>query len=459
MAHHPLVTREPDAPFAYLTRSLTSAGLSEGQLDTRTFLIHVNAVASALDKGQHAINLCGNRYLFLVSFCAAIVRGHTNLLPPNKNIPTQQQLACDYDNCYILHDGSTALDDTLNHIDVSAITPDWQQTCPNVPQIADEHLACISFTSGSTGRSKPNLKYWRTLHVSTGINYRHMLPPMDDTVYTLATMPAQHMWGLETSALLPLFHDLCMTDAQPLFPQDILDTLAALPNPTLLVSTPVHLRALTAEPQHTKALFAVLCATSPLGKELAQHIETQFACPLHEVYGCSEVGSMAVRRTAKEDQWLRFDNIDFTQQDDNTVASADHLPQSITLQDKIVLHGKQHFSLAGRTSDLIKIAGKRGSLFEINQVLQRFDGLQDGIIVMPESDADTKGTTRLCAIVALKENSDKAALTAFLRQHLDSAFVPRPVYVVDALPRESNGKLLKAKVGELLSTLKKRDTN
>jgi acyl-coenzyme A synthetase/AMP-(fatty) acid ligase len=84
-------------------------------------------------------------------------------------------------------------------------------------------------------------------------------------------------------------------------------------------------------------------------------------------------------------------------------------------------------------------------------VLLRFEGLKDGIVLQGESSNDV---SRLCAIVSLEKNIEKLALREHLRKHLDSAFVPRPIYVVDALPRESNGKLLKAKLSALLAELK-----
>ncbi|WP_218355002.1 AMP-binding protein [Alteromonas lipotrueiana] len=454
----PLITREPEDALAFLTQPVEPIGLSIGPISARQFIAHVKQVANALPNHQHAINLCENRYLFLVGFCAAILRGTTNLLPSVNNIATQEQLAQKYSDCFIIHDGGD-ISGLLPAVDILSV-----RVCPvntshhEVPDIKDDFLACISFTSGSTGKSKPNLKYWRTLHRSSLINYSFMIPDCDETLYQLATMPAQHMWGLETSALLPMFSQVCMSDAKPLFPQDIIDTFKSLPSPKQLVSTPVHLRALCAQMYSTAQMnslgvtHSVLCATSALTTELAQEVEQKFDAPLREVYGCSEVGSMAVRRAAQEETWLKFEGIDFTQQGEMTTVSAKHLPGPIVLQDFIEFKQPNYFVLAGRASDLIKIAGKRGSLFNINQTLLTFKGLEDGIVIQPES---TRLVTRLVAFVSLKPGAEKAALIRFLQTHLDSAFVPRPVYVVDSLPREPNGKLLRKNIDALHASLKK----
>jgi len=448
----PLVTRTSEDTIAFLTQPINAVGLDVGPVSTNQFLNHVNQVAEALTHRGHAINLCENRYLFLVGLCAAILRGTTTLLPSSKNVATQDQLNEDYTDCFIIHDGGD-ISPNLPSFDILSANAPVQNRTVDVPVVADDFLACISFTSGSTGKSKPNLKYWRTLHRSSLINYTFMVPDCEETLYQLATMPAQHMWGFETSALLPLFSKVCMSDAKPLFPRDILDTFAALPEPKQLVSTPVHLRALCADMTTDVHAHSVLCATSPLTTELATEVEQKFNAPLREVYGCSEVGSMAVRRSAKEQAWFKFEGIDFAQNDGTTTVRAEHLPSDTVLQDFIEFKDDNHFVLSGRASDLIKIAGKRGSLFTINQTLLTFKGLEDGIVIHPESAGPV---TRLVAIVSLKQGVEKAELVRFLQARLDSAFVPRPVYVVDALPREPNGKLLRKNIDALHASLKKK---
>ena len=48
------------------------------------FLADVHALAARLPAGQAAVNLCEDRYAFLVAFAALLVRGQTNLLPPSR---------------------------------------------------------------------------------------------------------------------------------------------------------------------------------------------------------------------------------------------------------------------------------------------------------------------------------------------------------------------------------------
>src|SRR5690606_22508015 len=101
-----------------------------------------------------------------------------------------------------------------------------------------------------------------------------MVPESKETLFLLATVPGQHMWGLETSVLLPMFANICVSDGRPLYPMDIKAALDKLTAPRMLVSTPVHLRALAMSGISFPPVTRVLCATAPLDKALAARTET-----------------------------------------------------------------------------------------------------------------------------------------------------------------------------------------
>jgi len=456
----PLIQRHRQENIAYIHRPLGILNGHQGEITVEQFLGHVKRLAKRLPEHKYAINLCSNRYLFMVSLCAAIVRKQTNLLPSNKNTVTQKALHKRYGNSYVIHDrglpeSGIQSGKEFPQLDLSTLTllgsDDFE-----VPLIAADHLAVISFTSGSTGNSQPIKKTWGTLTASTEINRRYMVPNNIGTFYQLATMPGQHMWGLETSILLALMTNVCVVDSKPLFPEDIKAILTALPNPKMLVSTPVHLRALVASPMNLLSVDRVLCATAPLSQNLAQQTEKYFSAQLREIYGCSEIGSMAFRDTAHNEVWNCFDGIEFTIKSDKKVmVSAAHILNATELQDTVAMVGEKQFCLEGRATDMINIAGKRGSLYEINQVLQAFPGLVDGIVFFPQQD---RAVPRLVALVVLKSGISKQDLSDHFRSHLDSAFVPRPIFLVLSLPREDNGKLPRQRLVDLYHDLIRKET-
>ncbi|GAA0414457.1 xanthomonadin biosynthesis 3-hydroxybenozate--AMP ligase XanA2 [Cocleimonas flava] len=437
----PLTNRNLRDNFAYLTQDNKTTGDTKGFVSAQRFIDTVVALSKQLpsDK-QHIINLCGNRYLFTVVLCASVLKNQVNLLPSNRNIATQKRLSERYNNTYVIHDGSET-DPDLLAIDLDKEGISDIQTVNEIPEIDVDQLAAISFTSGSTGDAKPNEKIWRTFVDSTIINSHYMLPKSTETIQLLATVPAQHMWGLETSVLMALFANICVVDSKPLFPQDIQTLIETLPAPRMMVSTPVHLRAVVGSNLKFPKLETVLCATSPLTQELATQVEALFSTQMREVYGCSEIGSMAIRETAHTDIWDKFDGIHFDQQTSNQIlAHTEHVKESATLGDFIELLNEQQFRLKGRTDDMIDIAGKRGSLNEINKVLLSFPELIDGIVFFPPQD---RPIPRLVAIVAIKDGISKKQLADHFREYLDPAFIPRPIIQVEKLPREENGKLPK----------------
>ena len=451
-----LLQRPLDAPVAWLSGASGFDKADAGRtILGQQFLSHVHRVAQKLPANvNYAVNLCDNRYLFLVSLCAVILRKQSNLLPPNKNTTTQQDLCQRYENAYLLHDGQVDLAPNIQQVSLRDIDLSEKGVGANF-DVELDHVALISFTSGSTGASKANIKTWRTLQQSSLINAQHMLPNDNDTFYHLATVPGQHMWGLETSVIMSLFAKVCLIDARPLFPHDILQILHQMPAPRVLVSTPLHLRALSitaTESQPLPSLANVLTATAPIEQALAKKIEQQFMTQVVEVYGCSEVGSMASREPAKTDVWTQFEGLNFQQESDKTCVSTEYLPAPVFLDDQLDFVANQQFKLQGRSSDQIKIAGKRGSLYDVNRVLNTFEGLVDGIVIFPEQ---TRLVPRLVALVVLKDESKKAELQAHFRQHLDAAFVPRPILLVEKLPRQENGKLNKAALVEFYQSLLK----
>jgi len=236
----------------------------------------------------------------------------------------------------------------------------------------------------------------------------------------------------------------------------------------MLVSAPVHLRALCASQLSFPVVNLVLCATSPLSDTLALEVEALLSQPepktpssvslseLREVYGCSEVGSMAIRNTAAQVDWQLFTGIRLSENDVGaTLAATEYLPEPVVLQDRIQVLPSGRFKLAGRDSDMVDMAGKRGSLLELNKMLLSFPGIIDGVIFIPESQKKLgRAAVRLAAMVVLPENIGILELKTYLSKHVDDAFIPRPIICVDALPREENGKLTVKRLNEHYQAVK-----
>jgi acyl-coenzyme A synthetase/AMP-(fatty) acid ligase len=241
---------------------------------------------------------------------------------------------------------------------------------------------------------------------------------------------------------------IAMHAGRPFFPADVCAELDALPRPRALVTTPVHLAALLSESASLPPVDFLLCATAPLAPQLAAQAESRFGAELHEIYGCTETGQLATRRTVRTPEWQALPGVALRKDGKGTWASGGHVSGEVLLGDVIELLDSGRFRLHGRTTDLVNIAGKRTSLAHLNYHLNSIEGVRDGAFVMPDDDG--RGVTRLMAFVVAPGLSRDAIMRA-LRRRIDAAFLPRPLLLVDALPRNETGKLPRVAIEDLIA--------
>ena len=394
------------------------------------FVARAQALAQALPPGAQAINLCGDRYHFMLAFAAVCLRGQTNLLPASASAAAAESLRTAYPHSYTLSD---------DHVHIE--TQDVATTCPLIDA---DHMAAILFTSGSTGTPQAHPKCWRTLSIIALHLSQRLLNEASANI--VATVPAQHMYGLETTVLMGLGAGCTVHSGRPFFPQDVAQALHELPAPRVLVTTPVHLRALVAADARLPPLQFVLSATAPLTMDLAESCERAWHAPVLEIYGCTEAGSTATRRTLDGPRWHVLPEMRLGEQaDGSAIVHAAHLPESVPLQDVLELEGAEHFHLIGRSSDLLKVAGRRASLSDLTQKLLALPGVQDAVIF----NAAEGEAARPAALVVAPELSEAAILQA-LAQLVDPVFLPRPLRKVAQLPRNELGKLPRQRLLELM---------
>ena len=415
------------------------------------FLADVEAVAATLPTARHAVNLCEDRYAVLVAFCAVVVRGQTNLLPPSRAPHAIDEVLAAHPGSYAL--GETERDGLVHYVSVRCGMRDTRVTV-EVPEVDGEQAVAIGFTSGSTGQPKANPKTWASVHASTAHNTRTLSEAIGlvngTLAHIVATVPPQHMYGLELSVFLPLFGPFAVHGGKPFFPADVAAALAEVPAPRVLVTTPIHLQALLRDPVQLPPLAAITSATAPLSQELAAEAEARYGAPVVELFGSTETCVIAHRRTTSETAWRVYPDIVLKPQPDGTLVDAPYFGQPVVLQDIVELMPGHAFHLCGRNADLVEIAGKRASLADLTRRLLALPGVTDAVALQLDAE-DGCGVRRIAALVVAPERSE-AALLDDLRLAVDPVFLPRPFRRVAALPRNETGKLARAAVLEALKS-------
>lgn len=435
--------------------------LADGPLDTplvyrqgqaisrRQFLADALTLADRLPAGQHILNACADRYRFAVTLLAGMLSQRVNLMPSTYTAESVNEMQAFAPDAFIVTDDADPLG-MLPRFDYPSDLHGAAERVDHIPALpADQQVAWV-FTSGSTGTPVPHLKTWGKLVANTRGAARLLgLDAAQLPAFTVVgTVPAQHMYGFESTILLALLNGGAFSTDRAFFPAEIVASLNGLPRPRLLVTTPYHLgHVLQTEPL-TALADLILSATAPLSPEAARAAEARFGGPLQEIYGSTETGQIAMRRTALGDDWQLFPGIHLHEHDDATWAEGGHIEKPVPLGDRIRRHPDGRFRLLGRNADLINIAGKRSSLAYLDRQLQSIDGVLDGAFHLPEHADDA--LVRLAAFV-VAPGLDRSAIIKALRERIDPLFLPRPLILIDRLPRNATGKLPNAAREALLA--------
>jgi acyl-coenzyme A synthetase/AMP-(fatty) acid ligase len=416
-----------------------------GPVTLAQFLADVRQLTACLPPGQHMLNLCQDRYRFLVGLAAGFASSRLSLLPAAHTPETVRQLGRIAPDLFCLADGDIDSHGLpLVPYPTETARPDGDETVPLID--AGRPVVCL-FTSGSTGEPTPHRRSWGSV-VRNARAGAERLGFLERRHAIVGTVPPQHSYGFESTVLLGLHGNGAAWSGRPFYPADVAAALAAVPRPRLLVTTPVHLKALVEADLPLPPVDRLLSATAPLSTELAQQAEARFGAPLHEIYGCTETGQLATRRTTEAPAWQLLDGVRLDLEDGGCHASGGHVEGRVPLADLIELQADGRFLLAGRHADMVNIAGKRNSIAHLNHQLNAIPQVQDGAFFLPEEEA-AGGVARLAAVV-VAPGLDRQALLDALRQRIDPVFLPRPLLFVDRLPRNATGKLTRDSLLALL---------
>ncbi|MDR2154341.1 MAG: AMP-binding protein [Burkholderiaceae bacterium] len=419
---------------------------ARGAVPAGQYFAEVLALAPRLAGAGHVINLCADRYAFMVGLGAALAAGVPTLMPSSTAVATVSALAARYPALMGLHDEPqrpAALPAPVAAVRV----PDSDQTLTwaDTPMIAADQLAAIVFTSGSQGEPTPHLKHWGKLCLNAAAESARLSAA---GMALVATVPAQHMYGFESSVLLTLHGGASCWRGKPFYPADVTAALAAAPRPRMLVITPFHLGAVLDAGLPLPACESLLCATAPLPLALAERAEAAFGAPLYEIYGCTESGQIASRRTCAQTDWQLLPGVRMEHDTAGAWVHGGHVEARVRLPDVIEPAPKGRFQLVGRHADMVNIAGKRTSIAYLNAQLLALQGVKDGCFVWQEK-RDGAHIERLAAL-CVAPSLDARQVLAQLRTRIDPAFLPRPLLMVAAIPRNATGKLVRSDALALL---------
>jgi acyl-coenzyme A synthetase/AMP-(fatty) acid ligase len=160
---------------------------------------------------------------------------------------------------------------------------------------------------------------------------------------------------------------------------------------TLVVTTPVFIKALTrlnAKQNMSSNLF--ISSTGPLDNHSVTTFEDNFQTNLLQLFGSTETGGIAYKFHSG-DIWTPLAKIKISVNEDRLRIDSPFVSKYLLDKDIHSIHSpfqtedivelsKDGFVLLGRSNKIIKIAGKRISAVQIENILESIDGVKKAIV-------------------------------------------------------------------------------
>jgi cyclohexanecarboxylate-CoA ligase len=360
------------------------------------------------------------------------------------------------------------------------VTTPWEDTHPvrDLPLPGPDEVCQIVFTSGTTGRPKGVAHSYNTMYASTrAFSDIYELGP-DDAI--LIPHYLTHLAGSAYAVWMPvaLGATCVMQDNRSM---ELLLDLVAEHRVTLVFGAPMYIMGMIAaqrdKPRDISSLRCLNTGSAPVPPPLVGQVRDVLNVRLDSNFGMSECGAITITRSGDPEGWaahsdgspvdwieVRIDAppgdrvgrllirgaslcLGYIDQADAFAACLDAdgwFDTGDTARDD----GRGGIRLTGRRVDLIVRAnGLMVPTLEIEAILGQHPQISD-VVMIPYPDPDGTGSDKACAVVV--PAGEPPTLTG-LTQYLDEQQVtrrdwPDRLEIVDALPRNAQGKVLRTEL-------------
>ncbi|HYD39820.1 MAG TPA: AMP-binding protein [Anaeromyxobacter sp.] len=397
----------------------------------------------AADLARHppgaVVLVSSDRYHFAAALLGAWAAGHAVRLPPNPQPDAIRAAVAAPDVRAFLHDRAGAGDGVL----IPDLLRAPASARPHALAALDRLRVDIT-TSGSTGAQRTWPKSGTQL-----VGEARLLGELFGVgrgARVLSTVPPHHIYGLLWGVLLPLRARGVIVREGPLHGEEVAAELARS-GATHLVSVPAHLAAV-AEVDRLPPVAAAFSSGAPLPAAVARTLRERHGWRVVEIYGCTEAGGIAWRDPHEDACWTPFPDAEVAAGEDGVLQLRSPrldpaAPRPFTIPDRIEPRDGGRFALLGRVDGVVKVAGKRVSLREVEERLLATPGVRDAA-ALAQPAPGLRGQEIWIAVAATGQTP--ATIRERLAGWLDPVALPRRIRILEALPREGTGKLVREKL-------------
>ena len=203
----------------------------------------------------------------------------------------------------------------------------------------------------------------------------------------------------------------------------------------------------------------IFSSGSLLRPETSQKAFEIFGVSPFEVFGSTETGGIAFRQQKDGSSWTVFDDVKIGLDENNCIiADSDFCcARPFQMSDVIEMQNERQFLLKGRADRIVKIAEERISLPEYEEKLGAHKFV-DGCYV---TTINQNGRIVIGCVLTLTD-AGKDFITVhgrhefvldiknWLSAYFPSVALPRKIRIVNKIPMNTQGKILKSEIAEIL---------
>jgi long-chain acyl-CoA synthetase len=343
-------------------------------------------------------------------------------------------------------------------------------------------LACIAYTSGTTGHPKGAMQSHRSLVLNCALTVAMHSRTADDVV--VSPLPCPHVYGnvVINGTLMVGGTVVLMERFDPAAALDLIARHGA----TLFEGVPAMYALMLDAPALADARLSTLTRSTVGGQTIAESVieawERRTGAPLIELWGMTELSGLGtthalhapkvngsigvslpgveVRAVSMEDGHSEVASgehgelvvrgpivmMGYYNNAEATAATID--PDGWLHTGDVATHdGLGHFFVVDRLKDMILTGGYNVYPAEIERVL--IDHPTVALVAVGREDDRVKGEVAHAYVVpAAGASVDPDELIAYCRTRLAAYKVPKAVHFVESLPTTSSGKLMRRQLGK-----------
>lgn len=342
------------------------------------------------------------------------------------------------------------------------------------PELEDEDLAVILYTSGTTGKPKGAMLTHKNLY-SNAMDAGHFLS-FSSSEKVIATLPAFHVFCLTVALNAPLMYGATVILVPKFSPKEIFDIIRTY-KATVFAGVPTMYNFLYQFPEGKTEDFESirLCISggSSLPVALLENFENKFKVIISEGYGLSEASPVTTfnpldRPRKAGSIGTNISNVvnkvvnalgeevavgevgELIVRGPNVMKGYYNMPEetAMTIRDGWLYTGDLaridedgYFYIVDRKKELIIVGGYNVYPREVEEVIYNHpDVVECAVIGIPD---DNFGESVKAYVVSKNPSLSVETLTEYSKAHLAKYKVPRSIEFISELPKNATGKILR----------------